>query len=230
MFAKIDFSKAFDSVHWSFLTNVMQARGFPSRWINWINTLLSTSSSRIIVNGDQTPYFYHKRGLRQGDPLSPMLFIIAVDVLQCMVMAANETLSYPITTNLRESIIALQYADDTAIVANGSVQTLVVLRIVLRLFSKMSGLKINFQKSCVVSFNMDEEHRFVMRNVLGCLETELPVNYLGMPLTVRAPEKHMFIPLIEKFEKRLQGWKRKLLSRGGRLQLVRSVLSSLPIY
>lgn len=192
--------------------------------------MLTTSSSRIIVNGEHTPYFFHKRGLRQGDPLSSMLFIIAVDVLQRMVIAANQTLPTSITTRIRDPVVALQYGDDTAIVANGEAQTLVALRIVLRIFAKLSGLKINFSKSCVVPFNLNEVQKEVMNKVLGCQETELLANYLGMPLTVRTPEKHLFILLIEKFEKRMQGWKQKLISRGGRLQLLRSVLSSLPIY
>lgn len=69
-----------------------------------------------------------------------------------------------------------------------------------------------------------------VRAVLGCPETELPVTYLGMPLSVKRPTRDAFVPIIDKTEKRLQGWKRKLISRGGRLQLVKSVLSSILIY
>lgn len=82
VFAKIDFAKAFDSIDWNFLTRVMEARGFPNRWVLWIQTILTTSKSRIVLNGEQTEYFNHRRGLRQGDPISPMLFIIAADVFQ----------------------------------------------------------------------------------------------------------------------------------------------------
>jgi Reverse transcriptase (RNA-dependent DNA polymerase) len=75
VFLKLDFSKAFDSVNWDFLLKVMCVRGFLIRWVNWIDKLLETSSSRVIVNGEYTDYFPHKRGLRQGDPLSSMFFI-----------------------------------------------------------------------------------------------------------------------------------------------------------
>lgn len=92
VFVKIDFRKAFDSIEWSFLKSVMAARRFPIRWINWMSNIWSTSSSRICINGDLSEPFHHKRGLRQGDPLSPMLFNIAVDVFQQMIQVTNRLL------------------------------------------------------------------------------------------------------------------------------------------
>ena len=99
--AKVDFSRAFDSVQWDFLFNVMSARGFPDRWINWIKQLLFTSSSRLIVNDECTEYFQHGQGLRQGDPISPLLFLVAADVLQRMIKTANNLLHTPISPLFR---------------------------------------------------------------------------------------------------------------------------------
>lgn len=107
VFLKLDFAKTFDSVNWDFLINVMEARGFPIRWIEWITTLLKTSSSRVLINGEPSPYFMHKKGLRQGDPLSTMLFNIVVDVLQWMVQVANGTLNIRITNRVNMAIWAL---------------------------------------------------------------------------------------------------------------------------
>lgn len=89
IFAKLDFKKAFDSVSWAFLESVLKARGFHPKWIRWTMHILATASSRVVINGKPSDYFRHRRGLHQGDPLSPMLFNLASDVLQRMIAAAN---------------------------------------------------------------------------------------------------------------------------------------------
>ena len=121
VFVKLDFAKAFDTVEWPFLVQVLEARGFPNRWIAWVKALLYTAQSRVQVNGDETGFFKHKRGLRQGDPLSPMLFNIAVDVLQQMVASLNKTLGTALTRKVKDAIVALQYADDTSLVASADI-------------------------------------------------------------------------------------------------------------
>ena len=78
---KLDISKAFDTLSWPFLLDTLHAWGFDQTWRRWIETLLSTTTSRIILNGQKGPPIRHLRGVRQGDSLSPMLFIIAMDVL-----------------------------------------------------------------------------------------------------------------------------------------------------
>jgi hypothetical protein len=86
---KLDISKAFDTLSWPFLLEVLQARGFGHKWCRQITALLSTASSRILLNGHQGPPIKHFRGVRQGDSLSPLLFIIAMDVLQRMIAKAG---------------------------------------------------------------------------------------------------------------------------------------------
>lgn len=88
-----------------------------------------------------------------------MLFIIAVDVLQKMIQGANTMLIDPISAKLSDLIMALQYADDTAIIANGQLSTVVTLKLVLRIFSKVSGLDINFGKSCFVPISISQEQQ-----------------------------------------------------------------------
>lgn len=110
------------------------------------------------------------------------------------------------------------------------IPTIVSLKIVLRLFTAVSGLRINFDKSSWIPINVDMNQVPIISVLLGCSQSEFPINYLGLPLTLNRPTKDLFIPLIEKVEHRLEGWKSRLISRGGRLLLMNSVLSSIPIY
>ena len=87
---KLDISRAFDSISWSFVFEVLRAKGFSELWVSRLATLLTIASSRVIVNGCQSRKFRHAKGLRQGDPVSPLLFVIAMDVLTTLVIKAHE--------------------------------------------------------------------------------------------------------------------------------------------
>lgn len=79
---KLDISKASEFVRWDYLMALLQHQGFPQRWINWLGALLVTSHSKILLNGIPGEEIRHGCGLCQGDPLSPLLFILAIDPLQ----------------------------------------------------------------------------------------------------------------------------------------------------
>jgi len=90
---KTDIAKAFDSVAWPFLLEVLQHIGFSRRWTNWISILLSAASTKVLVNGRPGRRIAHARGLRQGDPISPMLFVIVMGVRNSQIRAADSRLA-----------------------------------------------------------------------------------------------------------------------------------------
>ena len=125
---KLDISKAFDTLSWPFLMEVLQARGFGARWRGWIESLLSTSSSRIILNGHQGPPIKHLRGVRQGDSLSPMLFIIAMDVLHRRFLKATRD---GVLRKMKPDGVKFQcslYADDVILFIRPTAQEATVSR------------------------------------------------------------------------------------------------------
>ncbi|KAJ3691252.1 hypothetical protein LUZ61_020416 [Rhynchospora tenuis] len=227
---KIDFTKAFDTVDWSFLNTILAQRGFPTNYINWINLLLTTSVSSVLINGYRSRPFKHKRGVRQGDPISPFLFLLAADVLARMLEGAATALSSALSPRFPSPFFLLQYADDTLIFASADNKTLSTLKLVLHLFAKASGLHVNANKSTFVPFNLSPLQTDMVNSALGFKLSDLPVDYLGLPLTKYKPDRASFQPILDKIEQRLSGWKGKLLSRAGRITLASAVLSAIPAY
>jgi hypothetical protein len=124
--AKIDIAKAFNTVSWRYLLRIMQHMGFTQRWLNWISLCLSTASTKIIVNGAPGRRICHARGLRQGDPLSPMLFVIAMEGLNRLIKVADDNgLLQPLGHTW---IIdrAFFYADDVVIFLKANQQDLIL--------------------------------------------------------------------------------------------------------
>jgi hypothetical protein len=87
---KLDIHKAFDTINWSYLLEVLEALGFGPRWREWVSILFCTATSSVLLKGHRGPNFNHGKGVRQGDPLSPMLFILAMDPLQRLLELATQ--------------------------------------------------------------------------------------------------------------------------------------------
>lgn len=142
---KVDFSKAFDLVDWDFLFDLLELRGLGGCWIGWITSLLCSSKASIIFNGSQSSYVRYRRGLRQGDPLSSLLFVLVTDVLGCMFKhALNSGVLVGVPLGDQERICNIHYTDNLLILTMGGLEGLRIIKLLLYLFEGLSGLETNF--------------------------------------------------------------------------------------
>ena len=135
MLLKVDLAKAFDSVAWPFLLEVLQRVGFPQRWRDWISIILSTASTKVVVNGRPGRRICHARGLRQGDPLSPLLFVIIMEVLNALIAEADaQHMLTPLPGNAIKYRASI-YADDLVIFLRPHPEDFICIRQLLELFA-----------------------------------------------------------------------------------------------
>ncbi|XP_068474709.1 secreted RxLR effector protein 78-like [Phaseolus vulgaris] len=140
---KVDFEKAYDSVRWDFLYDMLQRMGFHNRWILWIRGCMESASVSVLVNGSPTEEFIPSRGLRQGDPLAPFLFLVVAEGLTGLVReAVKANLLTGLKIGRKGTLMSLlQFADDTLFFCEDSFINVVTLKAILRGFELASGLK-----------------------------------------------------------------------------------------
>ncbi|XP_071718293.1 uncharacterized protein [Rutidosis leptorrhynchoides] len=232
MVFKVGFEKAFDSINWEFLDEMMVLMGVGAKWRKWIASCLNSASISVLVNGSPTKEFKLGKGVRQGDPLSPFLFIIVAEGLNWLAKSA-------VSKNLFEGIEIghdkvrishLQYADDTIFLGKWSFENIENLMKLLKCYEFSSGLKVNYGKSNLFRVCVDKNEVDLMASLFGCKTGSFPMTYLGLPIGANMKKLVNWKPVIEKFEKRLSDWKARTISFGGRLTLVNAVLNSLPLY
>ncbi|GJT47588.1 putative RNA-directed DNA polymerase, eukaryota, reverse transcriptase zinc-binding domain protein [Tanacetum coccineum] len=232
MVFKVDFEKAFDSVRWDYLDLIMDKLGFGLKWRAWINGCLHNARSSVLVNGSPTEEFEVFRGLRQGDPMSPFLFILAMEGLHALTSKAEALGLFKGASIGKDnmSISQLMYADDVIFFGEWSWINAHNLISMLRCFFLISGLQINIHKSNVLGVGVTDEEVSYMANIIGCGASKFPMKYLGVLVGCNMARCFNWNAIINKFSSKLSSWKVRLLSVGGRLSLIKSVLGNLPIY
>ncbi|GJT68087.1 putative RNA-directed DNA polymerase [Tanacetum coccineum] len=229
---KVDFEKAFDSVNWNFLLYVMEKMGFGVKWRHWIKGCISSASVSVLINGSPSCEFTMERGLRQGDSLSPFLFLIVVEALQVLMLeACNLGIFKGIVVGDEQiNVSLLQYADDALIFGEWSPRNVKNLISILKVFGDASGLKANVSKSNLYSVGSCMTEVDALASLIRCKPDALPFIYLGLPVGKDMSKCASWSNVIERFNNRLSMWKGKLLSIGGRCTLSNAVLGSLPLY
>jgi hypothetical protein len=229
---KVDFEKAYDSVEWSFLDYMLGRFGFCSKWKDWIRACVFTGNMSILVNGSPTEEINIQRGLKQGDPLAPFLFLLVAEGLGGLMKRAVELGSFRgfRVGGCNVTISHLQYADDTLCVGEASIDNLWALKAILRGFELSSGLKVNFWKSSLMGINVSQDFMALASTFLNCKTTSIPFIYLGLPVGASPRRMATWEPLLESLRKRLSVWGNKYISFGGRIVLLNAVLNAIPVF
>ena len=229
---KIDFEKAFVKIKWPFLFQILNIKGFPKEWIDMVMKIVTSGKVGVKVNSEIGPYFSTYQGLRQGDPLSPLLFDLAVDVLAVLVERAQDrgVISGLASNLLRKGVSILQYADDTILLLENDLEQVRNLKLILCFFEQLSGLKINFHKSDIYCIGDAIDNVVELENILTCNSAVLPMKYLGVPISKKRLNLSDWNATSEKMDNKLCPWQGKMLVMGGRVTLINSSLSSVPLY
>lgn len=232
MMMQLDLSKAYDKVNWNYLEAILKDFGFDIQWIKWILALIKSTKFSILVNGSPANPFSPSQGIRQGDPLSPFLFVILMEGLSRLICRAKEEgkikglqplPSIPTTTRQ-------QFVDDTMLHGSPTTKEALGFKKILKLFSEASSMEINLSKSTIFFFNT---HLVVQKNlsrILGFRRGNLPLKYLGAPLIDKPWQKKHWEKILANMEKRCQHWTHRALNFAGRLVLTKEVLQAIPHY
>jgi mannosylglycoprotein endo-beta-mannosidase len=228
---KIDLKKAFDTVRWDYIIAGLHAISLPQELISWITTCITTVHYTININGELHGFFKATRGIRQGDPLSPYLFVLAMEGLGGIIRRSIQDSTFHYHWRCKPNKLThLCFADDLMLFCRADIDSVQVLKTSLDSFSMISGLNINLAKSSLYLSGIDANRKSTITGMLGIQEATLPVRYLGVPLLSSRLTHTDCIPLMERIIARIKLWTSTSLTYAGRLQLIKSVLFSIQVY
>jgi hypothetical protein len=231
---KLDIEKAYDHVNWNCLPYLLERMGFGYRWCHWMKTCISTVQFSVLVNGSPEGFFGSSQGLRQGDSLSPLLFLLIMEVLSRLLQKTEEAglirgFQAGMLGGIEVRISHLLFADDTIVFCDAVPKQVLHIRKVLSCFEAITGLRVNLAKSEMVPVGVVDSMQ-PLADLLCCRIGVLPILYLGMPLGAQYKALNVWNLALEKIERWLASWQTLYLSKGGRLTLLKSTLASLPTY
>lgn len=224
---QIDLVKAYDNLNWDFLFNILEALDLPEVFISWIRECVTTTSFSIAFNGELLDCFPGRKGLRQGDPISSLLFVLAMDILSKLLDKCAIDNIFGIHPQGDAPLIThISFADDVLLFFDGTDRSLQGLLSILDEFNSCSALGVNKSKCAVFFDGGDTAHSRASAQTHGITHGSFPIRYLGVPLTTKKLRRVDSQPLIDKLYSRFSSWTVRHLSFAGRLQLLKSVIYS----
>ncbi|GJW00158.1 RNA-directed DNA polymerase, eukaryota, reverse transcriptase zinc-binding domain protein [Tanacetum coccineum] len=184
---KIDLHKAYDTVNWNFLEDILKGFGFHEKMVNWIMKCVTSTSFSIVVNGESCSFFKGGRGLRQGDPMSPYLFTLVMEILNLLMLRkveSNRSFQYHFGCN-QLKITHICSADDLLMLCHGDVDSVRIIKEFIEEFRDVSGLLPNYNKSTIIFGSVNDEDRQRILDICPFKVESLPVKYLGVPLITK---------------------------------------------
>ena len=230
---KLDMRKAYDRVEWDYLGAIMLCLGFHQCWVEIVMRMVTSISFSVVFNGDRLDSFKPSRGIRQGDPISPYLFLLAAEALSCLLKARNQSSvlngikvapSAPVVSHLL-------FADDSLLFFRANRESAEEIKEVLNTYCQASGQRINMDKSSIhFAKGCRQSLREVIKDELDVHNESLSEKYLGMPTDVGASTNGAFKYIKDRVWKKVQGWLEQCLSSGGKEVLIKSVAQAIPTF
>lgn len=232
MAIKLDMTKAYDRVKWAFLEASMRRLGFAENWITLIMTCVTTVSYSILINGHPSSPITPTRGLRQGDPLSPYIFLLCAECLSSLLFSAEQEKfisGVPISGNdFRFS--HLFFADDNLLFCQANFQEWGNIMKLLHQYELASGHKLNSAKTAIYfSKNTSRGFQEFIGTLVGISATRGFEKYLGLPIVVGQSKNLTFVGIYSRVHKRLEGWKERFLSSVGKEIVIKVVIQAILI-
>ena len=230
MAIKTDMNKAYDRIEWNFIEALLQKMGFDPHWVKLMRGCISSVQYRVLINGQPRGLITPQRGLRQGDPLSPYLFIMCTEALIANIKKAEggKQLTGMKVARACPTISHLLFADDSLFFCKAKKEECQTILRILKDYEVVSGQQINFQKSSIqFGHNIEETSRQELRDILGIQNLGGMRSYLGLPESLGGSKVQVFGFVQERLNTRVSGWTFRFFTKGGKEVIIKSVITAL---